>query len=336
MTELVKQLCMLDGTSGDEGAVRDFIIEKINGHCDWHIDALGNIIAFKKGKKRSAKKVLLDAHTDEVGLIVSSITSEGFIKFLTVGGIDTAALLSRRVKFSCGIYGVIGTKPVHLMSAEERKKLPKEDSLYIDIGAKDEQQARQFVAEGDRAVIRGECIQVGEKLLSKAIDDRIGCAILITLLCGESEYDFYASFTVQEEVGLRGAKTAAFAVDPEYAIIVEATTAADIADVAAENRVCVLGDGPVISFMDKGTVYDRGLYNAAKNSGIRCQTKRAVAGANNSGAVHISRAGIKTIAISTPCRYIHTASGVADINDMKNAYALTLYMLNGICSGEIE
>lgn len=336
MIEILKELCALDATSGDEGAVRDYITEKINGHCDFHTDALGNIIAFKKGKNRSAKKLLLDAHTDEVGLIVTSITSDGFVKFTVVGGIDTAALLSRRVKFSNGIYGVIGTKPIHLLSGDEGKKLPKSDSLYIDIGAESEQQAREFVREGDRAVVCSECILSGDKILSKALDDRIGCAILIKLLTGESEYDFYASFSVQEEVGLRGAKTATFAVDPEYALVLEATTAADIADVDRENRVCIQGEGPAVSFMDRSTVYDKGLYLAALSSGVKCQPKCAVAGGNNAGAVHISREGVKTLAISTPCRYIHTSSSVADVNDIENAYKLTLYMLRGICSGEIE
>ena len=336
MTELLKQLCSIDGTSGDEGVVRDFIIEKIDGNCDWHTDALGNIIAFKKGKKRSVKKLLIDAHTDEVGLIITQITADGFLKFSAVGGIDTAALLSRKVKLSSGIYGVIGTKPVHLMGADERKKLPKADSLYIDIGAADETEARRYICEGDRAVICSEWLQSGDKLLSKALDDRIGCAMLIELLCNESEYDFYASFSVQEEVGLRGARTAAFAVDPEYALALEATTAADIAGVERENRVCIQGKGPAISFMDKGTVYDRGLYLAALSSGIRCQPKCAVAGANNAGAMHLSREGVKMLAISIPCRYIHTSNSVADINDINCAVELARYMLNGICSGEIE
>lgn len=336
MIELLKQLCALDGTSGDEGNVRDFIIQKIDGHCDWRVDALGNIIAFKKGKKRSAKKLLIDAHTDEVGLIITAITSDGFLKFSVVGGIDTAALISRKVKLSGGIYGVIGTKPIHLMSGDERKKPPKAENLYIDIGACDEKQARQYVAEGDRAVICNEWVQTGDKIMSKALDDRIGCAVLIKLLCDESEYDFYASFSVQEEVGLRGAKTAAFAVGPEYALVIEATTAADITGVENDHRVCTLGNGVAVSFMDRSTVYDRGLYTAALSSGIKCQPKCAVAGGNNSGAVHLSREGVKTLALSAPCRYIHTSNSVVDINDINAVSELARYMLNSICSGEIE
>lgn len=156
------------------------------------------------------------------------------------------------------------------------------------------------------------------------------------LLCSDSEYDFYASFSVQEEVGLRGAVAAAFSVEPQSAIILESTTAADIADVPEERRVCKLGSGAAVSFMDRSTVYDRGYYKASLESGIPCQAKAAVAGGNNAGAVHLSREGVRTVAISVPCRYIHSAASVADINDIKSAAKLAKYMLNGICSSDIK
>lgn len=336
MIELIKTLCGIDGTSGDEGAVKDFIISEIDGFCDWKTDALGNIIAFKKGKNPSAKKLMIDAHMDEVGLIVTNITADGFLKFKTVGGMDTSALMFRNVKINGIINGIICGKPIHLLDKKETEKLPETDSLYIDIGTASKEETESLINIGDRAVICGEFLVSGDKIISKALDDRIGCAILINLIKSDSEYDFYASFSVQEELGLRGAKTAAYSINPECALVLEATTAADIADVSAESSVCNLKVGPVVSFMDKATVYDRKLYNAALNSGILCQPKRAVAGGNNSGAVHLSREGVRTLAISVPCRYIHTASSVADINDCENAYKLALYMLNGICSGEIE
>lgn len=335
MVELIKSLCELDGISGNEEAVRAFIISRINNCCSWRVDPLGNIIVFKEGKKRPLKKVMLDAHTDEVGLIITAITSEGFLKFKTVGGIDTAALMLRRVQIG-SINGVISGKPIHLLAAEEAKKLPKEDSLYIDIGATSKKEAEGLVSLGDMAVICGDTRIVGDKILSKALDDRVGCAILIKLIESESEYDFYASFSSQEEIGTRGAKTAAFAIDPECAIVLEGTTAADIADVPEEKTVCKLGLGPAVSFMDRSTVYDREFYNAALKSGIVCQPKAAVSGGNDSGAIHLSREGVRTVAISVPCRYIHTASSVADIRDCENALRLAEYMLKGICSGEIK
>ena len=156
------------------------------------------------------------------------------------------------------------------------------------------------------------------------------------MLLKEAEYDFYAVFSVQEEVGLRGAKAAAYTVAPDAAIVLEGTTAADIAGVEPSRRVCALGGGPAVSFMDRATVYDKAYYNAALKSGITCQPKAAVAGGNNSGAVHTSRGGVRTLAISVPCRYIHSPASVADKCDIENALRLAEYMLKGICSGEIE
>lgn len=336
MFELLKRFCNTDAVSGQENAVRDIIISEIDGCCDWRVDNLGNIIAFKKGKKASAKKLMIDAHMDEVGLIITSITNEGFLKFKTVGGIDTAALMFRNVTINGKINGAISGKPIHLTSVDESKKLPSADSLYIDIGATTKEEAESFVKLGDRAVLNGEYFDNGDKIISKAIDDRIGCAILVNLLQNDSEYDFYASFSVQEEVGLRGAKTATFAINPDSAIVLEATTAADIASVPPQNQVCVLGYGPAVSFMDGATVYDRDYYNEALQSGIICQPKAAVAGGNNSGAVHLSREGVRTIALSVPCRYIHSSSSVAEKQDIENLTELTKYMLKGICSGKIS
>jgi len=336
MLDILKRLCNTDASSGDEKAVRNLIISEIDGFCDWKTDNLGNIIAFKKGKKTPLKRVMLDAHMDEVGLIITAITSEGFLKFTTVGGIQASALMFRSVKIGGKIPGVICGKPVHLLSGDEKKKEPEETSLYIDIGAKSKEQAGEVVALGDMAVICGEYQENEDFIISKAIDDRIGCAVLISLIKEESEYDFYASFSVQEEVGLRGAKVTSYSINPDSAIILESTTAADIADVAENSRVCALGKGVAVSFMDRATVYDRAYYNAALNSGICCQPKAAVSGGNNSGSVHLSREGVRTIALSVPCRYIHTASSIASKSDCKNLLKLAKYMLCGICSGEIE
>ena len=335
MTDFLKELCALNAVSGDEKAVRDYIISKIDGKADWHTDNLGNILVFKKGKKRSVKKLLIDAHMDEVGFIISSVTADGFLKFQTVGGINTAAIMFRQVKIG-NVNGVVCGTPIHLLSGDEKKKLPKSDSLYIDIGAESREEALKLVSLGDRAVMCSEYREMGNKIKAKAIDDRAGCAILLSLITNDSDYDFYASFSVQEEVGLRGAKTAVFAADPDAAIVLEATTAADIADVDETHRVCVLGNGPAVSFMDRATVYDREYYRAALESGIKCQPKSAVAGGNNSGAIHLSRGGVRTVAISVPCRYIHSSSCVADKEDIKNAERLAKYMLAGICGGTFK
>ncbi|MBQ3058314.1 MAG: M42 family peptidase [Clostridia bacterium] len=335
MLDLLKKLCLLDGTSGSEDNIRNFIIEEIKGHCEYKVDNLGNIICFKKGKKRSDKRLMLDAHMDEVGLIITAITADGFLKFETVGGMDASVLMFKTVKIG-EITGVISSKPVHLISKEDAKKVPKTDALYIDIGASSKEEALSLIRLGDTAVIQSDFTVMGESVKAKAIDDRIGCAVLITLLKEKAEYDYFAVFSTQEEIGTRGARVATFAINPDFALVLEATTAADIAGVSEDKSVCNLGCGPAVSFMDRATAYDRTLYNAALNSGLSVQPKRAVAGGNNSGAIHLSREGIRTLAISLPCRYIHSSSCVANISDMENMIKLTKYMLNGILSGEIK
>ncbi len=336
MTDLLKKLCLIDGVSGEENAVRDFIISEIKDFCEFKVDNLGNLICFKKGEKTPNKKIMLDAHMDEIGFIITSITDDGFLKFATVGGIDTAALLSRRVRISGNIYGVIGCKPIHLLEADSRKKLPKISELYIDIGAASKQAALEKVSLGDCGVIYSDFEILGDSIKAKALDDRIGCAVLIKLLKEYTKYDFYAVFSTQEEVGLRGAKVSSYSVNPDFCLVLESTTAADISGATPDTQVCVQGDGPAISFMDKATIYDKALYNAALHSGIKCQSKTAVAGGNNAGSIHLSGNGIRTLAISAPCRYIHTANSIVNINDIKNICKLAEYMINTIASGNIE
>ena len=334
MLKLLKELCTLSGPSGNEGSVRDFIISQIDGFCECHTDNIGNIIAFKKGRQTQTKKIMIDAHTDEVGLIITHITEGGFLKFSALGGIDTAVMMFRRVLINGKTWGVISGKPIHLIHRDEGKKLPKADSLYIDIGATSREEAEKIVTLGDTAVICGDFTTCGNKILSKALDDRVGCAALIKLLQEDSEYDFYATFSTQEELGLRGARVAAYTVAPDAAIVLEGTTAADIADVPPERTVCKLGGGAAVSFMDRSTVYDREYYNAALCSGIPCQPKAAATGGNNAGAIHLSGKGVRTVAISAPCRYIHSASSVADTDDINAVFKLAKYMLSYIATND--
>ena len=213
--------------------------------------------------------------------------------------------------------------------------MPEIDTLYIDIGADSKEEALNAVCIGDMGVIKSEFTWLnGNRFKAKAIDDRAGVAVLISLLKENSEYDYYATFTVQEEVGLRGAKTATYAVNPQFAICLECTTAADLFGVAEEDTVCKLGGGPAVSFMDKATLYNKELYNAALNCGVLAQSKNAVAGGNNSGAIHLTREGVKTVVMSLPCRYIHSQSGVAEYNDLENLKLLAQKMKDRICSGE--
>lgn len=331
MFDTLKALCEIDATSGGEKPVRDYIISRIDGFCDYRVDNLGNILFEKKGNTKADKKIMLDAHMDEVGIIITDIDESGFLRFATVGGIEKECLFFHRVMINGKTPGVISGRPIHLCKGESAKQLPDYDAMYIDIGAVNKQEAQSLVKPGDLGVLTAEYLTEGDKILSKALDDRVGCAVLIELIRNESEYDFCGSFSVCEEVGSVGAKTAAFALDPDYAIILEGTTAADLGGVTPEKQVCVLGDGVAVSFMDRGTVYSRELFDLARSAeGIKSQTKRGTYGGNNAAGVHTSREGVKTLALSVPCRYIHSTSSVCSKADVESMYSLAKYLISAI------
>ncbi len=328
MLELIKELCLLPGISGRENAVRDFIIGQIKDYAEYSIDPLGNLLVFKKGKNCAKNKVMLDAHMDEVGLIVTAITSEGFLRFTKVGGIDSRVILGRTVKVGDkAVNGVIGIKPVHLVDKKDEANIPKADDLYIDIGAKSKEEAMEYVRLGDSVWFESDFIEFGEGFVkAKALDDRAGCAVLIEMIKSELEYDMWFSFSVQEEIGTRGAQTAAFTIAPDYAIAVETTTAADISGVKDEKRVCICGKGGTVSFMDRSTLYSKELFDKAfeiaERENILCQPKTMVAGGNDSGAIHKSRGGVKVLTVSIPCRYLHSPSCVIKYDDAKESLRL--------------
>ncbi len=327
--DTLKTLCMLNGTSGREDAVREEILKMVSGHCDSvTVDPMGNILAFKKGLKPRAKKLMLDAHMDEVGFMITGYTDDGLLRFETVGGIQPTVILGRSVAVGeKGYVGVIGTKPIHLQSKEERGTVVPAKQLYFDIGAKDVEDVKQYVTPGDTAYFVSDYVEFGDDMIkAKAIDDRIGCAVMVELMQEELPYDTYFSFTVQEEIGCRGAAAAAYTVNPDIAVCIEGTTAGDVAGVAGDKRVCMVGKGAVVSFMDRGTIYDKGLYEQtraiADELGIPNQTKTMIAGGNNSGRIHITAGGVRTVAVSVPTRYIHSPSSVAKKSDMIAVYEL--------------
>lgn len=335
-TELLEKLCGLNGTSGDEKSVREFILSEISDFCDCIVDPLGNIIARKKGASPAKNKVMVSAHMDEVGMIVTSVKSDGTLTVSPVGGVDPRAAIGRPVRVGDGLYGVIGAKAVHNLSDDEKKTAPKFTALYADIGAQDKAEAEKLVSLGDRVHFVSDFITFGDGFVKgKAIDDRFGCAVMIELIKSELPYDCIFTFVVQEEVGLRGSRTAAYTVDPDFAIVLEATTAADIPLASAEKRCCELGKGAVVSYMDRSTIYDRELYELSQkvsaDNGIKWQTKTMVAGGNDSGAIHISRGGVRTIAISAPCRYLHSPSCVVKLSDLEDCERLAKAMLEKMC-----
>ncbi len=326
MFDTLRDLCLLDGVSGDEKKVRDYIISRIEGKCEYRVDPMGNILAFKKGKGEAKNKVMISAHMDEVGFIVTYICDNGCLKFTSVGGVDPKVAVGRTVKVG-NVTGVIGNKVLHLSKGDDSKTVPALDKLYIDIGADSKEEAEKFVSIGDRVYFLSDFTEFGEnKIKAKAIDDRFGCAVMIKLIESDLPYDCSFAFLVQEEVGCRGAGPAVFSLRPDYAIVLEATTASDIAFVEKENRVCCQGEGAVVSFMDRSTVYDtelfKGAFRTAREKGIKIQPKTTVAGGNDAGTIHKSCEGVRTIAISLPCRYIHSGTSVGDKEDMKECFAL--------------
>lgn len=319
MIDGLLDICGLDGTSGDESAVRDYIISHIRAD-EVSVDNLGNILVFKKGRKTPDKKVMFAAHMDEVGFMVTDITEDGFLRFGAVGGIDPRVVLGRALRFKNGTRGIVGTKAVHQQSADERKKAPDFDDMMIDIGVYSREEAEKLVQRGDCAVFDSDSFYFGDGFVkSKAIDDRVGCLIMMEMINSDPEYDAWYAFTVQEEVGTRGAKAAAYTIAPDIAVVLETTTACDIAGTSGSKRVCELGKGCVVSFMDRATVYDRELYELARRTadenGVANQTKTLIAGGNDSGSIHVSRGGVRTCALSVPCRYLHSPACVIKESD---------------------
>ena len=327
MKSLLKELCLINGVSGDEQLVRSAIMEKVKDHCDeMRTDPLGSLICIKKGKS-SGKKLMVCAHMDEVGFIITHINSDGTLSFDQVGGIDPSVVIGRQVKVgNAGIQGVVGSPAVHNLSKDEREAPPKFSGMTIDIGASSKEEAEKYVSPGDCAYFSSDFLEMRSKIKSKAIDDRAGCAMMISLMQEDLPFDTYFVFNVQEEIGLRGSGASAYSVAPDFALVLEATTAADIDGVSGGKKVCCLGSGPVVSFMDRRTIYDRELYrlafDTAREIGVPCQTKSAVAGGNDAGAIHISGKGVRTLAVSVPCRYLHSPACVIESADLESTYAL--------------
>ncbi len=337
MIETLKTLCGLSGVSSWEDPVRDYIRQRVEPHADRvEVDALGNLIVFKRGAKAAGNKLMLCAHMDEVGLMVKSVTEEGYLKFGCVGGIDRRILLGKQVEVGeRKIPGIIGLKAIHLTTAEERKKVPKLTDLYIDIGAKDKEEALAQVEPGDVCTFVSDAVEFGEGLLkAKAIDDRVGCAVMVKLLEEELPMDCTFVFTAMEEVGTRGALGAAFSVTPEIALVLEGTTAADVPALEPDRQVCWPGKGPVLSWMDGGTIYDRGLFELlrelAEKNGIPWQMKHYLSGGTDGGAVQRTKAGVRVTGISAAVRYLHAPNSVCSISDAEQMLALARKLIQAV------
>lgn len=325
---LLKLLTESSGVSGNEKEVRDLIIDEIKDYVDSiKIDRLGNIIAHKKGPEAS-KRLMITAHMDEIGLLIKDIDSSGLLKFMPVGGIDKRILVSKSVYVGKDkVYGVIGAKPIHLQKREEWTNALDIDGLYIDIGATSKEDAEKYVSIGDYVSFQSEYVEFGDNLVkAKALDNRVGCSLLIDLIKDINDVDFYAVFTVMEEVGLVGAGPAAYEVDPDIAIVLEGTLCYEVSKLDTHLMPTQLGKGPAISLADRTTVYNpefrKKIVGIAETHQIPYQYRKTAMGGNDSGKIHITKTGCVTTCISVPCRYIHSPNSVMSMDDYNNTYKL--------------
>ena len=334
---LLEKLCNATAVSGDEQEVRQIVIEEVTPLADAvRIDALGNVLVTKRGQGKDRLRVMLAAHMDEVGMMIVKKHEDELFQFELVGGIDERQLPGKAVLVGKDhLPGVIGAKPIHMTTKSERKNKIETSSLRIDLGP----EIGEKVKAGDRATFATRFQVAGPSIIAKALDNRLGVATLIELLQHAPEnIDVLAAFTVQEEVGLRGARVAAYGLNPDLAIAVDSTPAYDLPhwDDEDENTQynTNLDCGPAIYIMDRATIADQRLVHlfidTAEEANIPYQLRQPGGGGTDAGAIHRTRSGIPSISVSVPSRYCHTAAGVARIVDWENTVRLLYATLNNI------
>ncbi|MBR4992084.1 MAG: M42 family peptidase [Clostridia bacterium] len=341
MKELLKQLCELDGVPGYEDEVREFIEKQAAPYAtSMEVDPVGNLIVFKKGAKARKRPLMLTAHMDEVGFLVRDITEDGMLKLAPAGGIDPRVLIGRRMRVGDKkIPGIISLKAIHLTTPEERKVAPGLDSLYIDIGCTDKKQAEALVMRGDPAMFDSKFLEFGvDSVKAKAIDDRIGCAVMLELLKQDLPYDTYFAFVVAEEIGSRGATVAAQRVAPGCVVAIEGTTAADMPDVAPHKQSTVQRQGAVVSLLDKGTVYNRPFREKvlaeADAQGVKWQYRKSANGSTDASVGTTCGSAAIAFGLAAPVRYIHCACNVAYLPDLEEVRKLAEIVIKE--AGELD
>jgi putative aminopeptidase FrvX len=341
LNENLEKLSNACGVTGREEEVRNLLIKLMKPYVDEIVvDKLENVIAVKKGKK-SKPKVMLAAHMDEVGLMVKTINKEGFLQFAKMGGIDDRILLAQKVTVHTQkgpLQGIIGSKPPHIQKEEERKKVVTYDQLFIDIGAKDLKDANKMgVKVGDPISFDVKYAKIGKDVVTgKALDDRAGCAIMIEALkrLKNTDCTIYAVGTVQEEVGLRGAGTAAFGVDPDIGIALDTTVAGDVPGVKEFDTSLKMGKGPVLTVADSGLITHpkvlRLLRDAAEENKIEYQLETGLPGTTDAARISLTRQGVPSGTVSIATRYIHSPAGMLSLKDAKNSVKLIVAAIQKI------
>jgi putative aminopeptidase FrvX len=334
---LLKQICEIPGAPGFEKPVRDLVISLVRPHVDeLHIDNIGNVIALKKGVRNpDGKRVMLAAHMDEIGFIVSHIDEQGFLRFNTLGGFDPKTLTAQRVIVhgKKDLIGVMGSKPIHVMTPEEKTKLPKTTDFFIDLGMpKDE--VDKYITIGDPVTRDRELIEMGDCVNCKSIDNRVAVFIVIEALkqLKNPAYDVYATFTVQEEVGIRGANVAAHSINPDFGIALDTTIAFDVPGAAPHEKVTELGKGTAIKIMDAMTICDYRMVafmkHVATKEAISWQPELLTAGGTDTAGVQrMGKQGAIAGAISIPTRHLHQVIEMAHKSDIADSIALLVACL---------
>lgn len=324
MNSLIKKLTEAYGPPGSEDKIREIITEEIAGSADRvSTDTLGNLVATKHGP---GPRIMLAAHMDEIGVVVTHIDDKGFLRFAPVGGVRPETLIGHRVKFSDGMVGIIGSEP--RQSPSEEIKLEK---LFIDVGADSRGAAEAITGVGQFATFWREFTEVNHRLVAKALDDRVGCAVLIQVLkeLSQPPNEVVCVFTVQEEVGPRGAMTSAYEASPKLAIAVDVTTTGDIPE--SKPMAVSLGKGPAIKVKDRGMLANpkvkQLLIDTAQAAGLQYQLEVLERGTTDASVIQTTRAGIPTGVVSIPCRYVHTPSEMVDLNDVHAAIKLLIELL---------
>ncbi len=337
MNELLKNLTEAVGVASNENEVRRLIRDLIADFVDeWHVDALGNLLALKKGTGASPLRILVDAHMDEVGLMITDVESNGTFKFEGVGGFNDRTLLGKVVQVGPDkIIGVIGARPVHLLKPDQYHSVVKVDAMRIDIGAKNKEAANGKVKAGDYAAFVTEYEELGRTAVGKAFDNRAGCAALVELLRARPyPFDLYASFSVQEEVGLRGAQVAAYGINPDAALVLECTPAYDLPNDNDISPNVALGKGPSIYVMDSVTIQDPRLVShitrTAVAQGIPFQIRQPGGGGTNTASIQRARGGIPAATIAVPGRHAHTPAMMINLDDYANVVKLAEAVLRSL------
>lgn len=338
---LLKRLSEACGGPGQEDEVRNLIRDEVTPLVDEiSTDALGNLITLRRGNQEGPR-VMIAAHMDEVALMIMAIESSGLLKFNPIGGIDPRVLVAKTVVIGKNrVPGVIGSKPIHLQRPEEREKAISINEMFIDIGVSSKSEAEKLVKIGDLAYFSTKFAEIGnDKFKGKAFDDRVGCSMLIDLLHDRYDFPLYGVFTVQEEVGLRGAGVAAHRIQPDIALVLEGTTASDVPETPEHKHATSVGKGPCITIMDSSVIPDprlvATLLQIASENEIPVQIRRNTAGGTDAGKIQSSRSGVRVATISIPCRYIHSPVAVMSKADYDNALKLVKAFLHCVEKGEI-